>query len=231
MSDITEAFNEKINIKDPIEADINIKNNIKNNSTQKNSASNNNNATYQPAETTNNVEKASNTNINTNNSGNTHINSESDINSNDNGQSSDSIKKVLLEKINELENILEDEDKSDDLIISYLLIDENNKVSEVFDIEEVWILVNKISESWNTKHLLGLDCPISKDDLIGFWRDVVKNKVLEIENSEGRSSSNSDDMAYGEFLNEKLDICEIKPILRIIFNNIIFGYKIIIDNF
>ncbi len=141
---------------------------------------------------------------------------------------SSSVKKILMDKIIELEKILEDEDTSDDLIISYMLIDENQKISDNLTIEEVWILIKKISDSWNTINLLGMETPITKENLSEYWIDIVKNKALD----------NNDHIKIDlientkiNFNNEKLDIYSIKPIIKIIFESIIFGYKKIIETF
>ena len=131
-----------------------------------------------------------------------------------------SIKTILLEKIQELEKILIDEDKSDDLIISYLLLNENHKINNLFEFEEIWELIIKISESWNTKNLLDMDTPVSKEDLRDFWKDTQNGKKSENEKEELETN-----------FCDKLDICSIKPIIKIIFESIIYGYKKIIELF
>jgi len=131
-----------------------------------------------------------------------------------------SIKKILSEKILELEDILADDDKSDDLLISYMLINENHRLNEKLNFEDVWTLIKKISESWNTLDLLGFECPISKEEFKLIWLEVLRNNERFI-----------DDIDNFKFDEERMDLNSIKPIIKIIFESIIFGYKKIIETF
>lgn len=122
------------------------------------------------------------------------------------------LKSELLNNIYSMEMIINDNDSFEDLIISYLVIEENKNIKNNFNFEDIWLLINKICISWNTKDLLGFDVPISKEELKEIYDQTKEN---ELEN----------------FENDFLNLYQIKPIILIIFENIINGYRRIIEYF
>lgn len=135
----------------------------------------------------------------------------------DDNKEDDGIKSILLRNIGILSGVLNDIDSFENLIISYLIKDENKRINNEFNLNDLWDLITKICESWNTKELLGFDVPISKEELESLFNDICKTNYPEKNNEEN-------DLKV-------LDIYQIKPIILIIFENIILGYQKIIENF
>jgi hypothetical protein len=158
-----------------------------------------------------------------------NINKDNDNNNNIQIPENDNIKIILLRNINIMENIIKENDSFDDLIISYLIKDENKRIKNDFNFENFWLLITKICESWNTRELLGFESPISKEELLSLFEDICKSN----DNNKNNNNENLDNEKnyYSDCDSKVLNINQIKPIILIIFENIILGYKKIIENF